>query len=266
MPAQAHYSQKFRADLIDSALAAIAGSLKWRVRRSRYAETWRARIGAPDGPVAYFKILDPARGMRAIARWIQIAGMHHVAAITASLRRDGFGAPEVLLIGQEQSGGREIVVTRRVAGTAAPRHLREHRGDIKAKRAILWALGSEIARLHRAGYLHGDLTPYNVFVAASIPPSFSFIDHERTRRTWLSRFERPRLRNFVQLGHFEFDGLTNTDRMRVWCGYASAIRPQSRRSARKRVVAMIRARIARDGSRSKPEPAVIVRRREVGKG
>ena len=39
----------------------------------------------------------------------------------------------------------------------------------------------------------------------------------------MSRFARPRMRNLVQLGHLELLGVTNTDRMRVWCGYAAAI-------------------------------------------
>ena len=68
---------------------------------------------------------------------------------------------------------------------------------------MLRALGAEVARLHRAGYIHGDLTPYNIFVTGLQPPQFVFIDHERTRRTILSRFERPRMRNLVQLGHLE---------------------------------------------------------------
>ena len=34
------------------------------------------------------------------------------------------------------------------------------------KRALLRALGSEVARLHRAGFIHGDLTPYNIFVSS----------------------------------------------------------------------------------------------------
>ena len=99
------------------------------------------------------------------------------------------------------------------------RHLK--RAELASRRIVLRALGAEIARLHRAGYIHGDLTPYNIFVTGLQPPQFVFIDHERTRRTILSRFERPRMRNLVQLGHLDVGGVTNTDRMRVWIGYSA---------------------------------------------
>jgi tRNA A-37 threonylcarbamoyl transferase component Bud32 len=97
--------------------------------------------------------------------------------------------------------------------------------------------------LHRAGYIHGDLTPFNIFVTGLAPPQFAFIDHERTRRTILSRFERPRMRNLVQLGQLELGGVTNTDRMRVWCGYAAAFSARRGRAVRRRVAAMLAARI-----------------------
>ena len=109
---------------------------------------------------------------------------------------------------------------------------------------MLRALGAEIARLHRAGYIHGDLTPYNIFVTGLEPPQFVFIDHERTRRTILSRFERPRMRNLVQLGHLDVGGVTNTDRMRVWCGYSAQFSARRRRTERRRVAAMLAARMA----------------------
>jgi serine/threonine protein kinase len=168
----------------------------------------------------------------------------HVASVSKHLRADGVGVPEILLLGAEQRGGREIIVTERVGGFNLVRHLK--RAKLASRRAVLRALGAEIARLHRAGYIHGDLTPFNIFVTGLEPPQFVFIDHERTRRTILSRFERPRMRNLVQLGHFELGGVTNTDRMRVWCDYAAAFPARRRRVQRRRVAAMLAARIVDD--------------------
>jgi len=122
------------------------------------------------------------------------------------------------------------------------RHLK--RAKLASRRIVLRALGAEIARLHRAGYIHGDLTPYNIYVTGLEPPQFVFIDHERTRRTILSRFERPRMRNLVQLGHLEVGGVTNTDRMRVWSGYSAKLSVRRRRLERRRLAAMLQARIA----------------------
>jgi len=228
--------------LLDSAFGAIDGILPSRVRRSRHAETWFAQMSQVGGPPAYFKVLDRIGGLNRV-RWLfKRRRAAHVASITEHLRADGIGVPEILLLGAERRGGREIIVTARVEGFNVVRHLR--RATLASRRVVLRTLGAEIARLHRAGYIHGDLTPYNIYVTGLEPPQFVFIDHERTRHTILSRFERPRMRNLVQLGHLEVDGVTNTDRMRVWSGYCAAFSVRRRRAERRRVAAMLAARIA----------------------
>jgi predicted LPLAT superfamily acyltransferase len=196
------------------------------------------------GPIAYFKVLDPIRGLNRV-RWIfKRRRAAHVASISEHLRADALGVPEILLLGVERRGGREIIVTARVEGFSVARHLR--RAKLKSRRVVLHALGEEVARLHRAGYIHGDLSPFNVFVTGLEPPQFVFIDHERTRRTLMSRLVRPRMRNLVQLGHLELFDITNTDRMRVWCGYSAGFSARRRREERRRVAAMLLDRIAQD--------------------
>jgi hypothetical protein len=236
----ARFSEELRERLIDSAFAAIDGTLATRVRRSRHAETWFEHFDQVGGVKAYFKVLDPIRGLNRV-RWIfRRRRAAHVASISDHLRADAIGVPEILLLGVERRGGRELIVTARVEGFNVVRHLK--RAKLAARRVVLRALGAEVARLHRAGYIHGDLTPFNIFVTGLEPPKFVFIDHERTRRTILSRLERPRIRNLVQLGHLELAGVSNTDRMRVWCGYAAAFSAQ--RAQRRRAVALLQARIA----------------------
>jgi len=240
----ARFSMQLREALIDSAFGAINGTLATCVRRSRHAVTWFEHFESQGGPDAYLKVLDPIRCLDRI-RWIfKRMRAAHVALISQRLRADGVGVPEILLLGAERRGGREILVTERVGGSNLVRHLRG--AKLASRRVVLRALGAEVARLHRAGYIHGDLTPFNIFVTGPEPPQFVFIDHERTRRTILSRFERPRMRNLVQLGHLELAGVTNSDRMRVWCGYAAALAPRPRRAQRRRVAAMLAARIAGD--------------------
>jgi hypothetical protein len=240
----ARFSEELREKLIDSAFAAIDGTLATRVRRSRHAETWFAHLDRVGGPDAYFKVLDPIRGLNRI-RWLfKRRRAAHVLSISGHLRADAVGVPEILLLGVELRGGRELVVTSRVEGFNLVRHLK--RAKLASRRAVLRALGAEVARLHRAGYIHGDLTPWNIFVTGLEPPRFVFIDHERTRRTILSRFARPRMRNLVQLGHLELDGVTNTDRMRVWCGYSASFSARRRRAERRRVAAMLLARMAHE--------------------
>jgi len=260
----ARYSEELRERLIDSAFGAIDGTLATRVRRSRHAETWSDHLDRPGGVDVYFKVLDPISGLNRI-RWIfKRRRAAHVASISEHLRADGVGVPEILLLGVERKGGREIIVTSRVDGFNVVRHLK--RANLAARRVVLRALGAEVARLHRAGYIHGDLTPFNIYVTGIEPPKFVFIDHERTRRTILSRFERPRMRNLVQLGHLDLKGVTNTDRMRVWCGYSAVFSARRRRTARRRVAAMLQARIGlerTDAAISSRAPASMEQHREA---
>src|SRR5258708_6173260 len=194
----ARFSEELRESLIDSAFGAIDGTLKKRIRRSRHAETWAQHLGSGGGPDVYFKVIDAAHGAHAMKLLFKGSRAAHVARISERLRADGIGVPEILLLGAEQRGGREIVVTARVDGRNVPRYLRSERDPLAAKRAILRALGAEVARLHRAGYLHGDLTPYNIFVTGVNPPQVVFIDHDRTGRPLLGHFERPRMRNLFR--------------------------------------------------------------------
>ncbi len=170
-----------------------------------------------------------------------------------------------MLWGREPSSGRELVMTRRAPGVLATRYLRgaPEAGFVR-KRVLLRALGAEIARLHAAGFIHGDLTPFNVIADES--PTISFIDHERTRRVWFRRIAaRARRRNLVQLGRFAFSGLTRRDRMRLWSSYAAATAPALGRAELRRVLKMLDARIARDGA---PEifhaPQIPAARRSAG--
>jgi hypothetical protein len=238
----ARFSEELRESLLDSAFAAIDGTLATRVRRSRHAETWSDHFDQAGGLDAYFKVLDPIRGLHRARSIFKRRRAVHVASISEHLRADGIGVAEILLLGAERRGGREIIVTERVDGSNLVRHSKRSR--LASRRIVLRALGAEIARMHRAGYIHGDLTPYNIFVTGLEPPQFVFIDHERTRRTFLSRFERPRMRNLVQLGHLDLGGVTNTDRMRVWLGYSANFSARRRRTERRRVAAMLASRIA----------------------
>ena len=247
----ARFSEEQRERLIDSALAAIDGTLTRSIRRSRHAETWLERLGESRASDAYFKVLDPITVRNRVRSIFKRKRVAHVAWISEHLRADGFGVPEILLLGAERRGGREVIVTARVQGSSVPRHFKG--ANLADRRAMLHALGAEVARLHRAGYIHGDLTPFNVFITGLHPPQFVFIDHERTRRTILSRLARPRIRNLIQLGRLELAGVTDTDRMRVCCGYERAFGKKRRREERSRAAAMLRGRIAQDRKSALPE-------------
>jgi hypothetical protein len=136
-----------------------------------------------------------------------------------ALAARGFGAPTAVLVARRGDAG--LLVTRDVGGTMladAVARLARDRTDLRQKRALLARLGSEVGRLHAAGFVHGDLVPPNVQVRDR---AIVFLDHDRTRRSrflvWLSS-----RRNLVQLGRFVVPGVTLTDRARVLAAYAAA--------------------------------------------
>ena len=247
-----------RDAVVEAALEAAAGRGARLQRRSRRGSTYHLRTGGPAGAEFFIKIIDPVRGLEKLKQWFSGSRAEHIRAISEAIRSEGLNAPPVVLWGRDRSSGRELVMTRRAPGVLATRYLRgAPTVDFARKRIVLRALGAEIARLHLAGFIHGDLTPFNVIADDS--PSIWFIDHERTRRAWLFRPARARLRNLVQLGRFGFPGLSRTDRMRVWSSYAAATAPARRRAELRRVSKMIAARIGRDGgfesSCASPMPA-----------
>jgi hypothetical protein len=245
-----------RERLAALALDVVEGRAGRQVRRSRAATTRVAEFESAAPVDIFFKILEPPQGIAAIKRWFRGAGAEHIARISGALAASGISAPHVLLTGRERSSGRELVATLRVAGFMVPRHLGPRRESLARKRVVLSALGAEVARLHRAGFIHGDLTPFNVFVMPGEPPAIVFIDHERTRRPRFA-FIRARLRNLVQLGHFDLAGLSNTDRMRAWLAYSAAGGAPARRLSR--VAKMLARRIARDRARELRPPVAFVK-------
>lgn len=236
-----------RGELMDRVLEAAGGRLGPPIRRSRRASSWCARLHEGLGSTEEFfvKVIDPRRGIRALRERLLGPEARRVARITADLNRAGFAAPPIILIGEELGGGRTLLVTPRVTGVALPRAIRSLGADqVRRKWTMMRELGREIARLHRAGFVHGDLTAYNVCVAAAEPPRFWLLDHERTYRQRV-RLSRPRLRNLVQLLRLGLPGFGMTARMRIVEAYAEAVDPGSRLRVARRVARMLRARVDR---------------------
>jgi hypothetical protein len=136
-------------------------------------------------------------------------------AMHRALAKAGFAAPEPLVFGTRARAG--LLVTADVGGEELIAAI-VRRGEAagrRAKRALLARLGQEVARLHRAGFVHGDLVPPNLRVRGD---DFVFLDNDRTRRLPFAFGAR---RNLVQLGRFVVPGLSLTDRVRVLRAYAA---------------------------------------------
>ena len=245
---------KMNADLVEQTLAAACGRLGRPFRRSRHALTWWVRNGGNAAGVGdrFIKVLDAPRGLRKLKHLLSQPPEEYVAGIVDELVAADINAAPVLIYGHEAATGRGMIVTARAPGVALPRALRMTGTEgLPHKRALLRALGEEIARLHRAGFVHGDLTPYNVIVELGEPPRFVFIDHERTCRAPIVGRMRRRLRNLVQLGRLELPGLTRADRVRVLRAYAGAVVVRSPRRLMRRAASMLTRRLERDRERAR---------------
>jgi hypothetical protein len=129
----------------------------------------------------------------------------------------GLQAPRVLLVGWR--GGAGLLVTADAGGEDLLEVCASLAGSDdrrRAKRGLLHALGGEVAHLHAAGFVHGDLVPPNLRWTGK---GFVLLDNDRTHRLRLPLQAR---RNLVQLGRFVVDGVSATDRMRVLWSYGAA--------------------------------------------
>ena len=185
---------------VDACLAAADGG---GGRRSRHARS--LAIETPHG-VCHVKSYPSPGG--ALAR--------RAFAMGRALAAAGFAAPVVLLAGR--SGRAGLLVTADTGGEdllVALARLASPGDDTRVrKRDLLRRLGTEVARLHAAGFVHGDLVPPNLRWRDG---EFVFLDNDRTRRAWPGA-----RRNLVQLGRFVVPGVTASDRARVLHAYASA--------------------------------------------
>ncbi len=212
------------------------------LHRSKHATTYRESIG---GTAIYLKLYRRYRIGTAIKDLARRSKAHHVLRISAELADAGFRVPRVVAAGEERRGrwirrswiatapieavplgehllaigGVARVSVDRTTRAATPRAASER---LQRKRTLLAALGREVARLHSAGFIAGDLVPANVWVADDgAAPSFVFLDHDRTCRVgraapwWRAR------RNLVQLNRVVLPGVVLTDRLRVYLAYAA---------------------------------------------
>jgi hypothetical protein len=248
---QNELAQALQEELFGLACKAIAGLMGAPYHRSRHAVSWNATVGGPARLGVFIKIMEGQRGLARLKRIVKGQRGTYIERITQALNDSGFNAPPVLMRGIGR-GGAELLITPRAEGDGPLRTLaRLSNGPLARKWAVLRGLGRELARFHRCRFVHGDLTPFNIFFIHSEPVRFALIDNERTRRVSPLMGRRPRLRNLVQLGHFALPYLSRTDRLRVLGGYSEMMSPSARRTLTRRVASMLDQRIKRDGGLAK---------------
>lgn len=254
-------SEYAREQLISILLDTVTGRRGAVFKRSPRATTWKVPVVNPlgDSIVLFVKQLEPLHGWARSRRIGRGSRLEHVAAISESLGGAGFEVPRVLIAATSPTG-HEVIVTERLPGYMLTWWMNPaHTIAMQLRREILRAVGREVARLHAQGFIHGDLTPYNVFVTDDDPIRIAFLDHERSWRARIpALMARQRMRNLVQLGHFALPGVTRTDKLRVLLSYAAAVGLQPRAAIRT-MARMIQHRLDKDrAARHARESAAVV--------
>jgi hypothetical protein len=188
--------------------ACLAADAAGGGRASRHARSQRVQTANGLVFVKSYPAPGAARALRAFA-------------MGRALEAAGFAAPRALVAASR--GGAGLLVTADAGGddlvTAVARLAGREREGRHAKRALLGRLGTEVARLHRAGFVHGDLVPPNLRWRDG---ALVFLDNDRTRHARLTGLAVGARRNLVQLGRFVVPGVSATDRARVLLAYATA--------------------------------------------
>jgi tRNA A-37 threonylcarbamoyl transferase component Bud32 len=221
-------------------------SWQW-VQSSPFAKV--ARIRVADGEY-YFKAFLPRGSVEAIKTLLRGSRARRCCKNTEKLLVAGFSAPRILAA--KTRGPIPWIVMQGVRGIAWADYLAsflthpETVERLRWKRRLIRALGAEVGRLHRKGFAHGDLRPFNVLVdSAAREPLFHFIDNERSRRSPHLR-ERERVRNLVQINMLQAPQIQCSDRLRFWRAYCAAaeLSPRAEKRLRKLIGKRLAARMA----------------------
>ncbi len=192
-----------------------------------HPQTMRLRYPAGEnGEEFYLKIFHNSGPVEILKDFFRASKAFRALKQGNALSDRGFHVPLSLVAGEQRRLrfiNKSFLLTARVEGTSPPLFLQEHFSDrldtvsLKRKREYMKQLAFEIRRLHQFGFIHGDLTPYNILVQTHGEKiDFYYMDNDRTRHyppwTWLPHVLSKR--NLVQLNRFVLPGISLQDRVR----------------------------------------------------
>lgn len=198
---------------------ALAGDAATPLADSHRRRVWRLAAGARPVLVKQFRVGSGRHAAR--ERWkarIGRAPADREWRALAALHAAGLPVPEPLGLGTGPDGDRLLALAW-IDGVPCEAALRA--AAPPARRALLVALGRQVARLHAAGWVHGDLHPGNVLVRGGAPV---LLDWQRARRT---RSAAARARDLGRLEHALAPLVPLPDRLRLRAAALGLARPFS---------------------------------------
>src|SRR5262245_59251474 len=193
--------------------------------QSKHPQTLQVRVPLEAVSNLFFlKVFHGSFGAGAIKDIFRDSKAFRAMRQATALARHNFNVPIAVAAGEKREYGfllKAFVLTVDVEGQSLPAFLRQQGAGIPSislfeKRNALKHLALEVCRLHKLGFVHGDLVPTNIFVyrAPSKETGFFFMDNDRTRQypTWVPHTLWRR--NLVQLNRIPLPGVTLQERLR----------------------------------------------------
>jgi hypothetical protein len=182
-----------------------------------------APFGTADD-VLFLKVFHGSSGVGLLKDMFRGSKALRSICLGVALAQCNFNVPVAVAAGEKRQCRllrKAFVLTLGVRGQPLPTFLRQRSSGIESmswleKRDGVQQLALEVRRLHRLGFVHGDLVPTNIFIARSSEKGrrLFLMDNDRTRRypKWFARFFWRR--NLVQLNRIPLPGVTLQDRVR----------------------------------------------------
>lgn len=173
------------------------------VRDRPAARTVRVQLG---GEVVYVKhvrrLKDRTRGLGAWmsrVRWqLGPSRVFRVMRVIGRMEACGFAVPRLILAARRRRGSaaEELLITRACDGPSMVEAVGRAAGRAQ-REAVIAPVARDVARLHAAGFVHGDLLPGNLVLAGEAGRPV-YLDNDRTHCRWFWRRWAQR-RNLVQM-------------------------------------------------------------------
>jgi len=208
-------------------IALINGRAGRKIKSSRF--TTVRRIENPlTGEGFYYKEFH-SRGLKDVLKsFLGLTRSRRAFMAGHLLSHAGFSTPEPVLYGILKRFffiRKNFLITKAVSGHITYEYFKHFYPLpispelLDEKRELMYSAGHEVGRLHRAGFIHGDLRVGNLIIdGRGRSAQFYFIDNERTK-SCKELTERERLRNLVQLNMVGLPHITRTDRLRFMNAY-----------------------------------------------
>ncbi len=207
--------------------------------------TWCLVVGKHVLYLKHFAGPRDAPGLLDRLRWQVHHRARRIARTTDRLRAAGFHAPRTILVARRRRGlaVEQLLITEQMPGRPCAKLLRDP--DPARAHAVARAAGDTLARLHNAGYVHGE--PHLANLQLTADGQIGWLDNDRTRRRPLLNARYVRWRNLTRMLRDILRARGERTTLRCFLAYARArgLSRRQRRDTWRQLQPQLRAQVRR---------------------